>query len=470
MKYLVATVFTLLYLGLAAQDVKWGRPHQKPDKNLHISQVIGKTSAGIFTLLTDMREPAILPPVLQQFNADLKLEKQVPLRLEFEHRHLKLEKAVILKDRLHLLLSLEDEANGKLRVFTQEINPQSLQVYRAPRQIYEINWESGIFDHYLGFKVSADHSKLLIYNRFPYASGNWLRKWLLVCDEELLPLWSIEPKFPWEDHTIQLIDYEVDNRGEVTVLTSHHDKSEVAAKVDPQYATLIYRDNGRKLKWHNFNLGSAIPQQIDLQLDNQSHLYCGGLLGNRMNETCGAFVISIDLESGKTQTNIHSFSEEELAGLEGAPKRLPDYHLRALNIERNGTISLLAEQFLPPFRGNDQRFYGQVLLISYPADLSARKLYSLSKSQVSYDQGYFDSFAYLAKDQQFLLLYNDKSKSPMRKACFNAKGTQNTALEYTGAEKLKVRPSNCMALSSQELWIYAETADKKHYQVGLLGF
>lgn len=470
MKYLVATVFTLLYLGLAAQDVKWGRPHQKPDKNLHISQVIGKTSAGIFTLLTDMREPAVLPPVLQQFNADLKLEKQVPLRLEFEHEHLKLEKAVILKDRLHLLLSLEDEANGKLRVFTQEINPQSLQVYRAPRQIYEINWEKGIFDAYLGFKVSADHSKLLIYNRFPHASGNWLRKWLLVCDEDLLPLWSIEPKFPWEDHTIQLIDYEVDNRGEVCVLTAHHDKSESSAKLDPQYATLIYRNNGRKVKWHDFNLGAAVPQQIDLQLDNQSHLFCGGLLSNRVNEICGAFVISIDVESGKTQTNIHSFSEEEMAALDGAPKRLPDFQLRALNIEKNGNISILAEQFLPPFRGNEQRYYGQVLLIRYSADLSSRKLFNLSKSQVSYDQGYFDSFAYLANDQQYLLLYNDKSKSPMRKAHLTSKGAEDTPLGYPGTEKIKVCPRNCAALSNEELWIYAETVDKKHYQVGLLGF
>ncbi|MDX2068179.1 MAG: hypothetical protein SFV55_07110 [Haliscomenobacter sp.] len=470
MKYLVATVCTLMYLGLVAQDVKWGRPHQKPDKNLHISQVVGKTSAGIFTLLTDMREPAILPPVLQHFNTDLKLEKQVPLRLDFELGRLKLEKAVILKDRLHLLLSLEDELNGKLRVFTQEVNPQSLQVYQAPRQIYEINWEKGIFDAYLGFKVSADHSKLLIYNRFPYANGNWLRKWLLVCDEDLLPLWSIEPKFPWEDHTIQLIDYEVDNRGEVCVLTAHHDKSESSSKLDPQYATLIYRNNGRKVKWHDFNLGAAVPQQIDLQLDNQSHLFCGGLLSNRINEICGAFVISIDVESGKTQTNIHSFSEEEMAALDGAPKRLPDFQLRALNVEKNGNISILAEQFLPPFRGNDQRYYGQVLLIRYSADLSSRKLFNLSKSQVSYDQGYFDSFAYLGNDQQYLLLYNDKSRSPMRKAHFSAKGAEDTPLEYPGTEKIKVCPRNCAALSNEELWIYAETADKKHYQVGLLGF
>ncbi|WP_373550325.1 hypothetical protein [Haliscomenobacter sp.] len=466
MKYLVATVFTFWYLGLAAQDVKWGRPHQKPDKNLHISQVIGKTSAGIFTLLTDMRDPAILPPVLQCFNSELKLERQVPLRLHFDLGDLKLETAVILKDRLHLLLSLEDPTQNKLRLYTQEIDPQSLVAYRAPRPIYEINWDRGIFDTPLGFKLSEDRSKLLIYNRFPNTANNSSRKWLLLCDEALMPLWSIEPKLPWSASIVHLMDYEVNNSGEVIVLATHRDKD----NPDPQYCILSYREQGRKLKWYDFNLGSANPHQIAIQLNQDGQLYCGGLLGNREHDTNGAFAIAIDLKTGRVQTHIHSFSAEDLQSLEGAPKRLPDYQLRALHVEANGNISIVAEQFLPPFRGNDQRYYGQVLLISYTADLSTRKLFSLNKNQVSFDQGYFDSFAFLAKDEQYLLLYNDKSKTPMRKACFNAKGTQNTPLEYSGTEKIKVRPSNCAALSNEELWIYAETADKKHYQVGLIGF
>jgi hypothetical protein len=97
-------------------------------------------------------------------------------------------------------------------------------------------------------------------------------------------------------------------------------------------------------------------------------------------------------------------------------------------------------------------------------------LQSLDKTQVSYDQGYFDSFAYLAKDDQMLLLYNDKSKSPMRQATFNGRGSQLSALEQGGTEKVKVRPSNCAALSNQEMWIYAETLDKKSYQVALMQF
>lgn len=466
MKYTVALLCLCFSCTLFAQEVKWGRPHQKPDKNLHISQVIGKTSVGIFTLLTDMRTPAILPPVLQCFNTELKLEKQVPLRLHFDWGNPKLETAVILKDRLHLLLTLEDVDLGKLRLYTQEIDLQTLQAYRAPRPLYEINWEPGLFDEPIGFKVSADRSKLLIYNRFPNALNNWSRKWLLLCDENAVPLWGIEPQFPWESKGVHLLDYEVNNRGEVMVLATHRDMK----NPEPQYSILSYRELGRKLKWYDFNLSAAYPQQIAIQLNESEKIYCGGLLGNRENETKGAFAIAIDLQTGKVQTHIRSFSEEDLSAFQTVSKRLADFHLKGLHLGEDGSISILAEQFLPPFRGNEQRYYGQVLLISYTSDLNTRRLFSLHKNQVSFDQGYFDSFAYLVKGEQHLLLYNDKSKSPMRKACFTDKGTENTPLECPFGGKIKVRPSNCAALSNEAMWIYAETVDKKQYQVGLLEF
>lgn len=470
MKYTVALLCLCFSCTLFAQEVKWGRPHQKPDKNLHISQVVGKTTAGIFTLLTDMRTPAILPPVLQRFNGDLKLEKQVPLRLHFPWGDPKLETVVILKDRLHLLLGWEDEALQKYRVYTQEIDLETLQPIRAPRPIYEINWEKGVFEQPVGFKPSKDHSKLLIFNRFPYASGNWMRNWLLVCDDDLLPVWGVEPKFPWENETIHLIDYEIDNNGAVYVLATHQEQNKTKVATQGQYSTLVYFDQGRKLKWYDFNLGAATPQQMELELNNKGGIICGGLLGNRLGESIGSFVISIDLNNGGTQTHIHSFDPKELQQLAGSPKRLPDFQLKALHLEPDGNVSLLAEQFLPPFKGNAQRFYGEVLLVTYPADLNDRKLHMLSKNQVSFDQGYFDSFAYLVKGEQHLLLYNDKSKSPMRKASFTNDGSENTPLECPFGGKIKVRPSNCAAISNEAMWIYAETVDKKQYQVGLLEF
>lgn len=466
MKYAVALLCLCFSSSLFAQEVTWGRPHQKPDRNLHISQVIGKTSAGIFTLLTDMRTPAVLPPVLQCFNAELKLEKQVPLRLHFEWGDPKLETAVILQDRLHLILSLEDAGLGKLRLYTQEIDLQTLQAYRAPRPLYEINWEQGLFDEPIGFKVSEDRSKLLVFNRYPNALNNWSRKWILLCDENVVPLWSIAPNFPWDNRGVHILDYEVNNRGEVMVLATHRDKT----NPEPQYSILSYRELGRKLKWYDFDLSAAYPQQIAIQLNESEQIYCGGLLGNRENETKGAFAIAIDLQSGRVQTHIHSFTPADLQALEAVPKRMSDFQLRGLHVGADGGISILAEQFLPPFRGNDQRYYGQVLLISYSSDLKTRRLFGLNKNQVSFDQGYFDSFVYLAKGEQHLMLYNDKSKSPMRKACFTSQGAENTPLECPGSDKIKVRPKNCAALSDEALWIYAETADKKQYQVGLLKF
>ena len=469
MKKLVALIVLLLPQLLFCQSVKWGRPHQKPDKNLHISQVIGRTPQAIYTLLTDMRDPALLPPVIQAFNTDLKLEKQIPLRLQYDQGTLNLEKAVLLNNRLHLLLSFNDLKTGKMRLYSQEINPENLQPYRAPRQVLELNWEEGIFTNPFGFETSPDHSKLLIYNRFPYASGNWLRNWLVVCDENAVPLWATEPVFPWQDQTIQLLGYKVNNEGTAMVLLSHTGMTIKDQAADPAYSIIAYSGKG-KSKAYPFNLGSGRPQQMLLELAADGRMICGGFFGSLSGDLTGSFVLAIDPVSGQVALNQQQFGPEELASIEGSPRRLSDFQLRGLHLDSNGGIALIAEQFLPPFRGNGQRFYGQVLMVCFTQDLANCKIQCLDKTQVSYDQGYFDSFAYLAKDDQMLLLYNDKSKSPMRQATFNGRGRQFSALEHAGTEKIKVRPSNCAALSNQEMWIYAETLDKKSYQVALMQF
>jgi len=469
MKTHVALIVLLVPQLLFCQSIKWGRPHLKPDKNLHISEVIGQTSQSIYTLLTDMRQPALLPPVIQVFNSDLKLEKQIPLRLQYDQGQLNLEKAVLLNNRLHLLLSFNDLKTGKMRLYTQEINPENLQPFRAPRQVYELNWEASLFGNPFGFEVSDDHTKLLIYNKFPYVSGNWRRNWLVVCDENALPLWATEPAFPWQDQTVHFMDYKVNNAGTAFVLLSHTGKTVEGQAAESTYDILAYSGQGDP-KSHPFNLGIAKPQEMVLQLTPEGRMICGGFFGNVVGDLTGAFVVSVDATFSEVQMNQQLFGAEELATMEGSPRRLPDFQLRDLHLDPQGSITMIAEQFLPPFRGNGQRFYGQVLMVCFTNNLANCKIQCLDKSQVSFDQGYFDSFAYLAKDDQLLLLYNDKSKNPMRKATFNGRNSQLSALEQGGAEKIKVRPSNCATLADGDMWIYAETLDKKSYQVALMHF
>jgi hypothetical protein len=336
--------------------------------------------------------------------------------------------------------------------------------------IQEINWVEGLFDVPLGIKVSADRSKLLVYNFFPGTKENFGRNWLLTFDAQMKCLWSTTDKINQVDQDLLFLDYEITNMGEVMVLVSEAKKGLQSTAIDPKLIVLKYPGKGQSMEKYDLKLGVVDLQQSDLQLDNAGHLICGGLLSNRYNETNGAFVSVVDEQTKEVRTNVHYFSDAELKSLDGEPKRLVDYKLRTIHVAANGSITLLSEQFLPPFRGNNQQYYGQVLLVRYAADFSSCHLSSLNKSQVSFDRGYFDSFAYVAKGEQYLLLYNDKSKTPMRKAYFTSKGAEDTPLEYPGTEKIKVCPRNCVALSNQELWIYAETVDKKHYQVGLLGF
>lgn len=67
MKYLALALLCGITLGSSGQKIQWGQLKQKLDKNTQISQVIGKTSMGIYTILTDMRSPPVFPPILRCF-------------------------------------------------------------------------------------------------------------------------------------------------------------------------------------------------------------------------------------------------------------------------------------------------------------------------------------------------------------------------------------------------------------------
>lgn len=209
----------------------------------------------------------------------------------------------------------------------------------------------------------------------------------------------------------------------------------------------------------NFNL-----QKAELELDNQGHVICAGLFNDGFQETLGAFASIIDQKTGEVKTHAGHFIDSELNSLTRASKHLTNFQFRGLQLSPSGRISLLAEQFLAGQRGNSS--HGQVLLLSYPPDLNSRSLINLYKNQVSADYGYFDSYALVAKDEQLVLMYNDKGKSAVFKASLNSSKAEH--LTTLGSDKTQICPRACAALPGGALWIYAETEDKKQYQVGLL--
>ncbi|MBK9492651.1 MAG: hypothetical protein IPO07_30655 [Haliscomenobacter sp.] len=91
---------------------------------------------------------------------------------------------------------------------------------------------------------------------------------------------------------------------------------------------------------------------------------------------------------GAVRSNQQLFTPAEIQGLEGAAKHLSDFQLKALHVAPNGSLTLVAEQFLPPFRGNGRQFYGQVLMVSYSV-LGQRKLNMLLQNPGQLRRGVF---------------------------------------------------------------------------------
>jgi len=464
MKYLITILLFCEVLCLKAQKIQWGQLKQKLDKNAQISQVIGKTSLGIFTILTDVRSPAVLPPILQRYNAELELEKQVILRLESKYGSLKLERALLLDGRLYLIKRRYGPAGGRVRAFFQEIDLETLEPKHEPRIIQEINWVEGLFADPLPIKISADQRKMLVYNSFPGTPENLSRNWLTVFNADMKCEWSVSAKNSQIEPEALFLDYEVANSAEVMVMSTRAKKGVQRVSADPNFKVLHYGTNGQMLGQYDVHLGNFNLQKADLELDNQGHLICAGLFNDGFQETLGAFASVIDQKTGEVKTHAGHFIDAELNALNRVSKHLSNFQFRGLQISANGYISLLAEQFFAGSRGNSS--YGQVLLLSYPPDLNSRSLVNLYKNQVSADYGYFDSFALVAKNDQVVLLYNDKGKAAVFKVSLSSSKAEH--LTTLVDDKVPICPRSCAALPDGILWIYAETADKKYYQVGLL--
>lgn len=464
MKYLVIVLLCCAVLSSSAQKIQWGQLKQKLDKNAQSSQVIGKTSLGLFTILTDVRSPAVLPPILQRYNAELELEKQVILRLESKYGTLKLEKALLLDGHLYLIKRRYGPAGGRVRAFFQEIDLETLEPKHEPLIIQEINWVEGLFADPLPIKISADQRKMLVYNSFPGTPENLSRNWLTVFNADMKCEWSVAFKNSQIDPKTLFLDYEVANNGEVMVLSSHAKKGVERISVDPNFKVLYYGTNSQIQAQYDVHLGNFNLQKVELELDNQGHVVCGGLFNDGFQETLGAFASIIDQKSGEVKTHAGLFVDGELNAMDRAPKRLTNFQFRGLQISAIGHIYLLAEQFFAGARGNSS--YGQVLLLAYPPDLNSRSLVSLYKNQVSADYGYFDSFAQVAKNEQVVLLYNDKGKPAVFKVSLSSSKAEH--LSSLMDDKVQICPRSCAALPDGVLCIYAETADKKYYQVGLL--
>lgn len=464
MKYLIVFLLFCKAFWLEGQKIEWGPLQQKPDKNAQISQVIGRTSMGIYTLLTDVRRPAVLPPILQRYNDDFKLEKQLMLRLESKSGSLDLERALLLDGRLYLIGRRRGPAGGRVRAFSQEINLETLEPKHEPRIIQEINWVEGLFDDPLPIKISADQRKILVYNSFPGVPENLSRNWLTVFNADLQCEWSVSAQNSKIDPETLFLDYELANNGEVMVLSTQVKKGISRVSADPNFQVLCYGTNGQPLEQYKVHLGNFNLQKAELELDKQGKIICAGLFNDGYQETLGAFASIIDQKTGAVKTHAGHFIDSELTASGRVSKRLANFQFRGLQLSSDGRISLLAEQLLVGQQGN--RTYGQVLLLTYPPDLNSRSLINLYKNQVSADYGYFDSFALVAKDEQLVLMYNDKNRPAVFKASLVSSRAEH--LTTLSGDKVQICPRSCAALPGGVLWIYAETEDKKYYQVGLL--
>jgi len=205
------------------------------------------------------------------------------------------------KGRFYLYYSLYDKVNKLEQLFVREIDPKSAKFIGEERKIITVEDKitgtliaNGMFYSFktvnkFSFDDSYDGDKLLIYYKLKPQIKNDSKNFdvvgIHVFDEKVNQLWSKVFEFPYTEKKMDLLDYAVNAKGDVFILSKiyNDDTENQRNKSDkPNYhmAVFIIDNNTKKLSETKIELGDKYINSIILNDLNEDFMSMGGYYRN----------------------------------------------------------------------------------------------------------------------------------------------------------------------------------------------
>lgn len=450
-KYLLLLLFFVFPLLLSAQDDKSsfelaiGEPMNNSERK-SLGNIVGRFDNGFVVLQKKMkrsfgftrREPYQL--YLQFFNNELEAVKEERLKFSKDGQRLTFRFIVQLKERLFLFASATDKKGDKESLMAVPLNTESLQPVGEWIQLAEVENEKK--DGYFSWSRSKDKSKLLLL--FSSFSDRLDRQnySLFVFDQELASLWQKENCLPYPLKRFSIVQYHLDNEGNVYLLNTLFGKGG-KDRSDYQYHLLAYKNAGNELHQYGIELPGRMLTEIKVTTDDELNLIGGGFYANAAGEAVkGAYSFQIDGKKNEVISTSNedfdagmvppSFESQSLAGLEqfsGIPSggahqlRRSGFELKDIILRKDGSALLLGEKYLVTTstlldkgisgtKTETSYFYRyqDVLLVSISREGEIEWVKKVGKQQYSQnDRGLYGSCLVSQYQDQLYLLFNNYS-------------------------------------------------------------
>lgn len=396
-----------------------------------------------------------------KFDKDVNLLKKAELSLDQKGKNVDFEGIQIIKDKIFIFFSFQNEAEKMHYLFSRSVNPVTLELNDDTKMIADLDY-SGISKYKrtsVQYEVSEDESKIMFFYTVLSKNGEPLRFAVQVYDNELNLIWrnNVSPKF--EIGVFSYKQFRVDNNADVYLLGAHYtDKKNYYESANfkdkgffskdtyftdvPNFTYQLYKfsNKGAKEEYENIGLESKFIRSMSFTAYDGKVLINGVYSNPKTISARGVFSFYYDVSTGKktavsskefsTDLIENGFSEKELnrfkRSIDDKTEYDPfDYIISNVKTLNDGSKYFTAEQFIigTKVENNGKQItystiylYNDVFVIRLKNDNSINNIEKISKRQYSLNTARFNSFIDFEKNGNLYFIYNTiKNKDTMFK-------------------------------------------------------
>lgn len=443
------------YEATSKVNIQWG-PEIKAKRTSTLSDIIGFDENNIYTFKSQRKGLLTMQMVMESYDHMLTLNQSQLMDLEMTGRDRTLEFALFLNNEMHLFSSHEDGKTKLNTLYHQTVDKATVTPNGDIRELANIDYSghtrfnSGSYS----YDLSRDSSKLLIYYNLPYERGDAEQFGFRVFSDKIEELWSKEVVLPYKDNLFEVMDYQVDNLGNVHLIGKLYNevaKERRRGEANYTYQILSYSENGEKLNEYTIELEDRFITDMQIAVTDDHNIICAGFYSDKGSSSIkGSYFMKVDsntkeiLHTSYSEFGIDFITQNMTERQEKKTKKkeakgknveLYSYDLDDIIIRSDGGAMLIGEQYYwyttttttTSANGGTQTttvyhyIYNDIIAININPEGDIEWTEKIAKRQhTTNDNGFFSSYALSIVGDKLYFFFNDNPKN----------------LEYTGSGKV----------------------------------
>lgn len=343
-----------------------------------------------------------------------------------------------VKGKIFMFTSQYDKDSKSTNFYCQPINSTSLKAEGGVISLGSFDAINKTSQTTVGFQVSKDSSKILMFGLAPYRKNENETYYMAVYDNTMKKQWDNTVSLPYPDKFIKVLSSIVTNDGKVGVIIKHYDQEVTKESVKgdgsrmPSYKVkfLLYEAKNNKPGEYVLDLKDKFVHEIRLTNDNNNNFMLFGLYKSNHNGYInGYFLTTIDKQTKAVTLNKMEAFPEDLIELIKKDKQASDresdpglhtqFTLADIIDRGDGSKDYLVEYYKSELIVNNYYdghswHYSSYWLYHYGdiIDINGREtgktvFTRIPKLQISKEKVLYSHFKALPYKDKLLLFYND---------------------------------------------------------------